>query len=272
MMLPAEGARIIISSDGLWDVVQNIKAVRMVRSKTCKQAVQTLLNAVARDRRLMDDTSVIVVDIMPSADVSFPVMATGRSTPEPSASGGGGLFACFGGGGGAAEPQPVADVSSRGGSAGASMHGGTVKFICDIDTLAAFPQLRGECQRGKGLTRRTPVPTKGPLDFTMHGATERAAHHGRAGNTCLLSASCQSAHMYVCLRACVRACVCARVWPKPDRYPPMPHLTHPEKCAPAADTCSPLCPLLASPLPNGRRTGPTRHIRARLLCARGRGR
>lgn len=54
-----------MASDGLWDVLTLSKAVKLVRSKPASLAASTLVDAVKRDQRFMDDTTVIVVDVLP---------------------------------------------------------------------------------------------------------------------------------------------------------------------------------------------------------------
>lgn len=65
LILPVEGCRIIVASDGLWDVLTLSKAVKLVRSKPTSLAASTLVDAVKRDQRFMDDATVIVVDVLP---------------------------------------------------------------------------------------------------------------------------------------------------------------------------------------------------------------
>lgn len=65
----------IMASDGLWDILTLSKAVKMARPKTTELAASTLVNSVLRDLRFNDDTSVIVVDVLPSPLSLFPTIA-----------------------------------------------------------------------------------------------------------------------------------------------------------------------------------------------------
>ena len=65
----------IMASDGLWDILTLSKAVKMARPKTTELAASTLVNSVLRDLRFNDDTSVIVIDVLPSPLSQFPTIA-----------------------------------------------------------------------------------------------------------------------------------------------------------------------------------------------------
>ena len=75
IIVPEQGCRVIMASDGLWDILTLSKAVKMARPKTTELAASTLVNSVLRDLRFNDDTSVIVIDVLPSPLSQFPTIA-----------------------------------------------------------------------------------------------------------------------------------------------------------------------------------------------------
>ena len=85
VLIPSQGCRVIMASDGLWDILTLSKAVKIARPKPTDSAASTLVNSVLRDLRFNDDTSVIVVDILPSPSSQFPTIALQvRLYPSPS--------------------------------------------------------------------------------------------------------------------------------------------------------------------------------------------
>ena len=73
--MPVEGCRVLMASDGLWDVLSFSKAVKLTRTKPTGAAASALVNAVSRDLRTLDDASIVVIDILPTAHTSFPTVA-----------------------------------------------------------------------------------------------------------------------------------------------------------------------------------------------------
>ena len=65
----------MMCSDGVWDLINLSKAVKMCRMKTADGATGAVMSAVSRDMRLLDDASIIVVDFLPSEATSFPTVA-----------------------------------------------------------------------------------------------------------------------------------------------------------------------------------------------------
>eukprot|EP00775_Hariotina_reticulata_P009503 gene9503-9666_t len=65
LMTRRRALRLIMASDGLWDLVTFSKAAKSVRHKLPHQAVSTLVQMVAKDRRMADDVSIIIVDVLP---------------------------------------------------------------------------------------------------------------------------------------------------------------------------------------------------------------
>ncbi len=102
MLVPDRGCRIIIASDGLWDVISLQKAVVTSRRFGASAAAAELMVMVNRERRVIDDTSIIIVDVLPPDAKSFPaslaapsLASPGRGKKPGSGGGGGGLFGCF---------------------------------------------------------------------------------------------------------------------------------------------------------------------------------
>ena len=70
---PSEHVRVILASDGLWDVCSVDDAARVARqSATAQEAVNTLVEwaehqylEVRRKKRVGDDTTILVVDVNP---------------------------------------------------------------------------------------------------------------------------------------------------------------------------------------------------------------
>eukprot|EP00983_Pelagomonas_calceolata_P053940 1143502-Pelagomonas_calceolata.AAC.1 len=59
VMMPPQGCRLILASDGLWDLMSYSKAVTMTRAKPTSAATAALI-------QVMDSASIIVVDLLPS--------------------------------------------------------------------------------------------------------------------------------------------------------------------------------------------------------------
>lgn len=173
LILPREGCRVIMASDGLWDVLSYSKALKMTRSKPTGAAASTLITAVSRDLRTLDDASIVVIDLLPSESTSFPTVALranpaagttaakGAAAARPAKKSSGGLFACF-----KSEPD---EPDSREVPAGGTGH---LTFLCDVDCLVAYPglkQLLARTSLGKQVLVSAP-PSGKPVDYTMHGA------------------------------------------------------------------------------------------------------
>ncbi len=75
VLLPVTGCRLILASDGLWDAVPFSKSLAMVRSMKAQAAVNKLVDLAAQDLRVVDDVSVIVVDVLREPDSCFPTVA-----------------------------------------------------------------------------------------------------------------------------------------------------------------------------------------------------
>lgn len=68
VIVPPSGARMVLASDGLWDHISGEKACKMIRHLRLGQTAHALMqNALESSggRRLSDDTSVLVLDILP---------------------------------------------------------------------------------------------------------------------------------------------------------------------------------------------------------------
>eukprot|EP01026_Neomeris_dumetosa_P066166 TRINITY_DN63900_c0_g2_i1.p1 TRINITY_DN63900_c0_g2~~TRINITY_DN63900_c0_g2_i1.p1 ORF type:complete len:496 (-),score=67.67 TRINITY_DN63900_c0_g2_i1:194-1681(-) len=74
IILPEEGSRLILASDGLWDALKPSKVARISRIKTLERLSVDLINLIKQsqyDSQLNDDTSIITVDILPKGDSNF---------------------------------------------------------------------------------------------------------------------------------------------------------------------------------------------------------
>ncbi|GIL83304.1 hypothetical protein Vretimale_11336 [Volvox reticuliferus] len=169
VMVPQAGARVIICSDGVWDLMNLSKAVKLCRFKAAPAATAALMAAVSRDLRLLDDASIIVLDLLPSENTLWPTVAL-KTNPKPEKSGG--LFACF-------RPE-IEEPDSRDLHSSAPGH---LSFLADLDSLRVYPQMRAALQRSQiqhlatVLNNATGTVGK-PFDFTMHGANKVTLYRG----------------------------------------------------------------------------------------------
>lgn len=88
--IPDTGGRLIVASDGLWDGFENMKRLcRMSRGWACQAAPNKIIQSLQRAYGgLRDDTSLVVLDIMP-AGVAFTDLGTRSRTAKRSSGGGG---------------------------------------------------------------------------------------------------------------------------------------------------------------------------------------
>lgn len=70
--IPSTGARLVMASDGLWDHISGVKACKHVRGWILKHAPEQLIN-LARNvaGQLSDDTTILVVDMLPCSRSDF---------------------------------------------------------------------------------------------------------------------------------------------------------------------------------------------------------
>ena len=132
-LVPSRGGRILIGSDGVWDAFQKKKKVgAMTRTWPLDVVPSKIISTIVRMHgTVKDDTSLIVVDILPNK-TEFPEMVTNskkEGSPgslislSSSKRSGSGLFcACFGGGGSNGTNGSVH------GSVHGSIHGGSLVF------------------------------------------------------------------------------------------------------------------------------------------------
>eukprot|EP00798_Chlamydomonas_sp_ICE-L_P005307 gene5307-18551_t len=173
-LVPVNGARLVIASDGLWDVLSCAKAARLIRTKPEKAAAAALLVAVQEDQRVMDDASIIVLDILPATTNNFPTVflkaidPTSSSAPDPlsapKASSGGGFFSCF-------HPEVVEKLHE----AGSPAVNGALKLLADVDCLEAYPGLKMMLANARNpMSRAKEGPSaKNPalMNYSLHGGT-----------------------------------------------------------------------------------------------------
>ena len=71
ILLDNRGARIILASDGLWDVLTGKNAAHRVRTVACSKAAARL-RSVAKDQRDRADITVIVLDALDDPNARIP--------------------------------------------------------------------------------------------------------------------------------------------------------------------------------------------------------
>uniref|UniRef100_A0A383WJ55 PPM-type phosphatase domain-containing protein n=2 Tax=Tetradesmus obliquus TaxID=3088 RepID=A0A383WJ55_TETOB len=219
--------RLIMASDGLWDLMSFSKAAKSVRHKLPHQAVSTLAQMVARDKRMADDVSIIILDMLPppapgimpqqfpastlkassggkSAGVSRSDSSSGRSSKSS-----GGLFACFKG-----SAVQEDEVPYHAGT-GAAVHAGHTEaltgplaqpwaglsFLADVDCYQTYPLHGKQLARvSVPAARRPSPPPKRRGDYTVHGGHAHRfqqdsswhtgnSQHGPSGSSMFLSQS-----------------------------------------------------------------------------------
>lgn len=154
LVIPEKGCRVILATDGLWDVVPAHKVAVQSRGKLPAEAIDDLMQQVESNNRIIDDTSIIIVDIspVPIELLRLPSVSDGdkdsiskRFTPVAWSDGGallppkpfwgagspsdvssGGCFSCF-------APE-VIEPDSR------EVQGeGRLDFFADVDCLKEYP-------------------------------------------------------------------------------------------------------------------------------------
>ncbi|KAK9136776.1 hypothetical protein Sjap_007370 [Stephania japonica] len=70
--LPNSGGRLIIASDGIWDALSSEMAAKSCRGLPADLAAKLVVKEALRSRGLKDDTTCLVVDIIPSEHVVVP--------------------------------------------------------------------------------------------------------------------------------------------------------------------------------------------------------
>lgn len=102
VILPKTGSRLVMASDGLWDLISMEDAAEVSRWAPIKQVASKLVTQAVFQNNwsFTDDTSVMVLDILPANQYDFPKLVKGkqkrrRLADRPSDKG---LFSCFYGG------------------------------------------------------------------------------------------------------------------------------------------------------------------------------
>eukprot|EP00208_Stichococcus_sp_RCC1054_P003755 CAMPEP_0206138556 /NCGR_PEP_ID=MMETSP1473-20131121/3407_1 /ASSEMBLY_ACC=CAM_ASM_001109 /TAXON_ID=1461547 /ORGANISM="Stichococcus sp, Strain RCC1054" /LENGTH=535 /DNA_ID=CAMNT_0053532023 /DNA_START=78 /DNA_END=1682 /DNA_ORIENTATION=- len=91
MTLPTGGGRLVLASDGLWDLVKPHTAAHHVRGLPASKAASELVALAARNRKPRDDITVIVVDVLPPSahDAKHPpLLARAKSGAAAALAGG----------------------------------------------------------------------------------------------------------------------------------------------------------------------------------------
>lgn len=74
MILPQSGARILLGSDGLWDIISWEEAARISRQMSVMDAASKVITTalIKNDWRYHDDVTAIMIDVLPSDSGEFP--------------------------------------------------------------------------------------------------------------------------------------------------------------------------------------------------------
>ncbi|KAI5398610.1 hypothetical protein KIW84_064106 [Lathyrus oleraceus] len=76
------GGRLIIASDGIWDTLSSDMAAKACRGVPAELAAKLVVKEALRSRGLKDDTTCLVVDIIPSDYPISPMTSTPRKKPN----------------------------------------------------------------------------------------------------------------------------------------------------------------------------------------------
>jgi len=186
VLIPEQGCRVIMASDGLWDILSLSKAVKIARPKPTESAASTLVNSVMRDLRFNDDTTVIVIDALPTPTSNFPTIALQmalhpdvlqRRKPKS------GLCACLQ----TENDEPSSHETSMAGP-------GHLPLFADMDSLKAYPHLLHELihkshlvskddDDGDGVSDIGLLVDHGMVapDYTVHAGSEAFYQQRRVG-------------------------------------------------------------------------------------------
>ncbi|KAJ3697150.1 hypothetical protein LUZ61_000855 [Rhynchospora tenuis] len=72
------GGRLVIASDGVWDALSHEKALNCCRGLPAESAAARIVKEAVKPKGLRDDTTCIVVDILPPEKVSPPIKKPGK--------------------------------------------------------------------------------------------------------------------------------------------------------------------------------------------------
>lgn len=150
MFVPLQGIRLIMASDGLWDLMDFDKAAKITRGCGTDSSAQALITAAANDRRMSDDVSVMVMDMLPEG-TSWPEVILPYLKKEKK-----GLFS-FG--------KKKAEEAAA--AAAEVVVPPTLTYIADVDALEEY-----EWNADDGTLVMTPQALeemKVRRDLTMHG-------------------------------------------------------------------------------------------------------
>ncbi|KAG1678010.1 hypothetical protein FOA52_000805 [Chlamydomonas sp. UWO 241] len=186
VLIPPRGCRIILASDGMWDCMSLSRAAKIARSRSPSAAAAELVRVAAANLYgIVDDTSAIVVDMMPAerfasasggdpsgsgaGGLPAPAAVLARAPPplpwEPRTGGGlSALFACLRG--------SIEEPDSRDAELGSPAR---LIFFADIDALHSYPylleMLDNEAQEHDARWSYSLPPAVLESNFTLHGAT-----------------------------------------------------------------------------------------------------
>lgn len=162
----------MLASDGLWDVLTFQRALALIRNLPIWTTAAELVRIASKNQRVIDDTSVLVVDVLPHSGTSFRLLAarkrsergerlssSGASGRSDGRGGGafGGLFSCFGAPSSPPPPPPpprrYAPVAQEEGAVDPEEAGLLPYVLHDADSLAEHPDLRAQLLRNTHVSR-----------------------------------------------------------------------------------------------------------------------
>lgn len=208
-IMPSRGCRILLASDGLWDLMTPKQALHHVKMEVAGDASEKLATMCAKDKRNADDITIIMVDVMPDAQTQFPTLVlsgkgksfTASQRPKslntsagagqqqaayrpPQKKGGG--FLCFGAGETsdddepppprpAPTPAPAASFAAGGNSNDtlAAEEPQDLQEVADLDSLIEMPECTmmsmSELSETDAFKAPPPLSTRPLGDLSMHG-------------------------------------------------------------------------------------------------------
>lgn len=139
MILPDEGARVLMATDGLWDCLSNSRILHASRKKRITKLPDAMINRCSKITGgfLKDDISIVAIDALPASIWDF------KALREP-----GGILTCC------AAPSAVTEH---------------IPLFSEVDSLRLFP-VPNRVRLANLFTEENlgPVQWVHPEEFTMH--------------------------------------------------------------------------------------------------------
>ena len=211
--MPGDGCRLVLASDGLWDVLTFQRALGLIRNLPIWTTAAELVRIASKNQRVIDDTSVVVVDLLPHSGTSFRLLAArkrsecGERLSSSGASGRsdgrsgrafGGLFSCFGAPPSPPPPRRYAPVPQEEGAVDPGEAGLLPYVLHDADSLAEHTDLRVQLLRNTHVSRlgdpsgRWSLPPS-KLSLEVSGALDTPSP-GTPLVSCIMEAAAKDPH------------------------------------------------------------------------------